>query len=258
MNKKVVIRVEKLRKTYESKKGSIEAIEDLSFNVFENEFLGIVGPSGCGKSTLLQLIVGILPTTKGEIYVKEEQVTGPQKDIGMVFQFPTLLSWRKVIDNVLLPIEILHLDRKTHVKKALDLLKMVGLQGFEHKYPAELSGGMQMRVSLARSLIHDPTLLLMDEPFGSLDYMTRQGLNIELLRIWQEKKKTLLYVTHDISEAVFLSDRVLVLSQRPAKLIEVAEIDLPRPRDFKKTKTSVEYVDVVERIREKCSRCAYD
>lgn len=251
MTKKPIIKIENLKKIYAARKGAdVLALEDISFDVYEGEFVGIVGPSGCGKSTLLKLIAGVLPITGGKIFIKGKEVWGPQRGIGMVFQFPVLLPWRKVVDNVMLPIEILGLDQETYRKKALDLLKLVGLSGFEYRYPTELSGGMQMRVSISRALIHDPSLLLMDEPFGALDAFTRQELNLELLRIWREKKKTILYVTHDILEAVFLSDRVVVLSERPAKVVDVVNINLPRPRKVM-MKASRKYIALCERIRKK-------
>lgn len=228
---KPLIEVKNLKKIYRSRKGEdLLAIKDISFRVFNGEFMCIVGPSGCGKSTLLRIIAGILPQTDGEIYLRGKPVLGPQKGIGMVFQFPTLLQWRKTIDNVMLPAEILKLDQETHRREALDLLKLVGLAGFEYRYPSELSGGMQARVAICRALIHNPSLLLMDEPFGTLDAMTRDDMNLELLRVWREKKKTVLFVTHDVYEAVFLADRVLVLSPRPAEVRDIVKVRLPRPR----------------------------
>lgn len=227
-----VVVAKNLKKVYRIKGETIEAIRDISFAVYAGELVTIAGPSGCGKTTLLKLVSGLLPLTSGSLIVNGTQVYGPQPGIGMVFQNPVLLRWRSVLDNVMLPIEILFKkeDREKYFSKAQDLLKLVGLEGFEDRYPFELSGGMQQRASISRALIHDPPLLLMDEPFGALDAMTREIMNLELLRIWQERKKTVLFVTHSIPEAVFLADRVIVLSARPSRVISVIEPDLPRPR----------------------------
>lgn len=199
------VQLDHVSKVYIGKKSSTEALKDITFEVYNESFTVIVGQSGCGKSTLLKIIAGLIPKTDGTVIVNDNEVTGPQPNIGMVFQSPVLLKWRKVIDNVLLPIEILRLDRKEFEKKAYELIELVGLKGFEVKYPNELSGGMQQRVSICRALIHDPPLLLMDEPFGALDALTRDELNLELLRIWSETKKTILFVTHSIPESVFIS-----------------------------------------------------
>jgi NitT/TauT family transport system ATP-binding protein len=177
----------------------------------------------------LKIIAGLTEKSEGEIVVDRGSFD-PSREVGFVFQKPLLLNWRRVLDNVLLPIEILKLDRKEYLPKARDLLALVGLEGFERSYPNELSGGMQQRVSLARALIHDPKLILMDEPFGALDAITREKMNLELLRIWAESKKTVLFITHEINEAVFLSDRVVVLSARPSRMIDALDIELPRPR----------------------------
>ena len=224
-----LISLKNVKKTYRTGGDEIEALGDVTFDVFPKEFVSIVGPSGCGKTTLLKIIAGLLPKSSGEIVVDKDDFD-ITREVGFVFQKPLLLHWRKVIDNVLLPIEILNKDRKAMVERARYLLALVGLEGFEDRYPGELSGGMQQRVSIARALVHDPKLLLMDEPFGALDAITRERLNIELLRVWQETGKTILFVTHGINEAVFLSDRVIVLSARPSKMIESLDIRLPRPR----------------------------
>ncbi len=228
-DRKPLISLKNVKKIYRTGNKELEALGDVSFDVFPKEFVSIVGPSGCGKTTLLKILAGLLPRSSGEIVVdsKEFDIT---REVGFVFQKPLLLHWRKILDNVLLPIEILKMDRKAMVSRARELLDLVGLKGFEDHYPGELSGGMQQRVSIARALIHDPKMLLMDEPFGALDAITRERLNIELLRIWQETGKTILFVTHGINEAVFLSDRVIVLSARPSKMIASLDIDLPRPR----------------------------
>ncbi|HOI98943.1 MAG TPA: ABC transporter ATP-binding protein [Rectinema sp.] len=226
---KPIISLKNVKKTYNANGRELEALGDVSFDVFPHEFVSIVGPSGCGKTTLLRIIAGLLPKSSGEIIVDSNnfEIT---REVGFVFQKPLLLDWRKAIDNVLLPIEVLKLDRKAMMQRAQDLLALVGLEGFEDRYPGELSGGMQQRVSIARALIHDPKMLLMDEPFGALDAITRERLNIELLRIWEETRKTILFITHDINEAVFLSDRVIVLSARPSRMVESLDIELPRPR----------------------------
>jgi NitT/TauT family transport system ATP-binding protein len=208
----------------------VEAIADLTFEVSSGEFFSVVGPSGAGKTTLLKIIAGLIPPTRGEVWVQGEAVRGPLEDFGMVFQNPVLLQWRTALDNVLLPIEFLHRDRRPYHNKALELLDLMGLAGFEHRRPRELSGGMQQRVSLCRALIHNPSILLMDEPFGALDEFTRQSLNDYLLRLWEASGKTVVFVTHSVGEAVYLSDRIAVLTARPARLGGVVKVELPRPR----------------------------
>lgn len=236
---KPLLSIRNVKKVFRTRDGELEALGDVSFDVFPGEFVSIVGPSGCGKTTLLKILAGLLQKSGGRIEVDEESFD-PTREVGFVFQKPLLLHWRKVIDNVLLPIEILKMDRKAMEKKAHALLDLVGLTGFENSYPNELSGGMQQRVSIARALIHDPKLLLMDEPFGALDAITRERMNLELLRIWQEAKKTILFVTHGINEAVFLSDRVIVLSARPSRMVQALDIGLPRPRTLE-VRTSPEF-----------------
>jgi NitT/TauT family transport system ATP-binding protein len=206
------------------------AVEDISFTVAREEFVAVVGPSGCGKSTLIKMLAGLLPITSGSISVDGKPVTGPHEDIGIVFQSPVLLKWRSVLDNVLFPIDILKKPRKAHLQQAEDLLRLVGLWEFRNQYPSVLSGGMQQRAALCRSLIHDPSLLVMDEPFGALDAFTRDEMNLELQRVWSQRRKTVLFITHSIQEAIFLSDRVVVLSSRPSKVDNIFTIDLPRPR----------------------------
>lgn len=232
MGKKVLVQYKKLSKTYMGSKNEecVEALKEITFDVYENEFVTVVGPSGCGKSTLLNITAGILPYTSGELFIDEVKIKEPTPNIGIVFQAPTLLEWRSVLDNVLLPVEILGKDKKKYYEEAMNLIKLVGLQNFERRYPWELSGGMQQRVSICRSLIHDPKLLLMDEPFGALDAITRDRMDLELLRIWKEKRKTVIYITHSIPESVFLADRVVVLSARPAKVVKIVKVNLPRPR----------------------------
>ena len=204
----------------------------MNFTIDEGELITVVGPSGCGKSTLLKILAGILRRTSGTVMIADRKVDGPSRDVGVVFQAPVLLPWRNVLENVLVPVEIQKLDRPRFEQRARDYLKLVGLEGFEQKYPNELSGGMQQRVGISRALVHDPTFLLMDEPFGALDAMTREYMNLELLRIWSESKKTVLLVTHSIPEAAFLADRVIVMSPRPGRIAEILRIELPRPRNL--------------------------
>jgi NitT/TauT family transport system ATP-binding protein len=224
------IEVTSLSKVYASQDGQIKALSDVSFAIADAEFVTIVGHSGCGKSTLLKIIAGLLPCSSGSVKVRGRSVTAPLSDVGMVFQRPVLLKWRTILANVMLPIEMLRLPRKESTERALDLLKLAGLSEFSHQYPAQLSGGMQQRAAICRALVHDPSLLLMDEPFGALDLMTREEMNFELLRIWSERRKTTLLVTHSISEAVFLADRVIVMTPRPGMVADIVEVNLPRPR----------------------------
>jgi NitT/TauT family transport system ATP-binding protein len=207
------------------------AISDATFDVMPGELVSLVGPSGCGKSTLLKILAGLHPHDGGTVTMGSAEVPfDPARDIGMVFQQPLLLKWRTVIDNVLLPAEILGLPEKASRDRARDLLALVGLAGAEDKRPYELSGGMQQRAAIARSLIHDPKLVLMDEPFGALDALTREKMNLELLRIWKQSGKTILFVTHGISEAVFLGSRVVVFTAGPARMADNFTIELPYPR----------------------------
>jgi NitT/TauT family transport system ATP-binding protein len=217
-------------KTFKTKTGSVQALGRVDAQVPEGEFLCVVGPSGCGKSTILKIISGLLPPSEGSVEVFGERVTGTYRDVGFVFQNPVLLKWRTVLDNVLFPIEILRLPRRKYVKRAQELLELVGLGAFESSYPHQLSGGMQQRAAIARALIHDPRLLLMDEPFGALDQITREQMNIELARIWAETGKTTVLITHSIEEAVFLGDRVMVMAPRPSRVASVVPVDLMRPR----------------------------
>ena len=225
-----LIALREVSRVFTSEVKAVTALERVSFEVQTGSFVSVVGPSGCGKSTLLKIISGLLSATSGELSVNGKSVTEPLENVGMVFQSPVLLKWRSVVGNVLLPVEFAKLQAANHIERARSLIKLVGLEGFEEMYPHQLSGGMQQRVSLCRALVTDPQLLLMDEPFGALDAMTRDELDIELLRIWEERKKTVLFVTHSIQEAVFLSDVVLVMSARPGRLLETIVIELPRPR----------------------------
>jgi NitT/TauT family transport system ATP-binding protein len=243
-------------KVYYGSEESVVALDDITFDIGEGEFVSIVGPSGCGKSTLLHLTTGIRDPTDGAVEIMGRNVQSPdhkKHDVGLVFQDSVLLEWRTVLKNVMLPIEILsgngQLDgsKSEYRERARELLQLVGLEGFEDAYPTELSGGMQQRASICRSLVYDPPVLLMDEPFGALDALTRQELNTELLRIWSETDKTILFVTHNLEEAVYLSDRVVVLSGRPGQIKDVVNVDLPRPRD-ESIRTDDEYHDTVEEL----------
>ena len=218
-------------KAYRSGRKVHLAISDATFDVHPGELVALVGPSGCGKSTLLKILAGLHGHDEGTLRIgSATHPFDPARDIGMVFQAPLLLKWRRILDNVLLPAELLGLPMAAARERARDLLALVGISGSEDKYPYELSGGMQQRAAIARALIHDPKLVLMDEPFGALDALTREKMNLELLRIWKESGKTIVFVTHGISEAVFLGSRVIVFSAGPARMADNFEIDLPHPR----------------------------
>jgi NitT/TauT family transport system ATP-binding protein len=227
-----VIRLDSVAKTYRTRRGDlVEALAETTLAVGENEFVTLVGPSGCGKSTLLKLVAGLVAPTHGSIHVREQAVREPFPDVGFVFQQPVLLPWRNVLDNVLFSAEMLGLDSRHYRKQAGDLLELTGLAGFETKYPRELSGGMQQRVAICRALLPDPGLLLMDEPFGALDAQTRMVMQDDLQMLSRDAGATVLFVTHDITEAVLLADSVVIMSQRPARLLANVAIGLPRPRD---------------------------
>ena len=219
-----------LSKVYATATGPLVALSEISFQVEEGEFISLVGPSGCGKSTLLSILGGLENQTEGVLLLSDKEPDGPRPEIGMMFQTSVLFPWRTVRQNVELPGIILGLDRKQQAEESERLLDMVGLNGFGDRYPGELSGGMRQRVALARLLAHDPKVLLMDEPFGALDEFTRETMNVELLRIWEKTGKTVIFVTHNIGEAVFLSDRIFVMTPRPGRLEGIVEVDLPRPR----------------------------
>jgi NitT/TauT family transport system ATP-binding protein len=226
-----VIEVAGLEKIFTTVRNErIHALHDISLTVGEREFVTIVGPSGCGKSTLLKLIAGLLPASAGRIAVGGSLVAAPRTDIGIVFQNPILLPWRTVMENVLLPAEVQGRPLAQARTRARELLAMVGLVDFETKYPMELSGGMQQRAAISRALVCDPGILLMDEPFGALDAMTREQMNLDLQRIWRDSGKTVVLITHSIPEAVFLGDRVIVMSPRPGRIVRVIDIPMPRPR----------------------------
>ncbi|TMA11579.1 MAG: ABC transporter ATP-binding protein [Deltaproteobacteria bacterium] len=243
-----LIIVRDVEKFFRSGLRSIHALDQISFDIDEGSFVSLVGPSGCGKSTLLKIITGLLPGSSGVVRVNNGQVDEPLENVGMVFQSPVLLKWKTVLGNIMLPVEFAKLEREPYLERARSLVRIVGLTGFEEMYPYELSGGMQQRVSLCRALVTDPQILFMDEPFGALDAMTRDELDLELIRIWEERKKTVLFVTHNIQEAVFLSDYVLVMSARPGRLLEKIRIDLQRPRTLE-VMSSAPFGDYTLRIR---------
>ena len=225
------IRLTNLAKEFGTSSGErVLALSGVSLDVRVGEFVSVVGPSGCGKSTLLKIVAGLQAPTGGQVEVEGERVKGPRRDIGIVFQSPMLLPWRNVRANALLPIDLQGRDRGPYERKVDALLELVGLHDFANKYPYELSGGMQQRAGITRALVDDPKLLLMDEPFGALDAMMREHMNAELQRIWLERRNTVLFITHSIPEAVFLSDRVVAMTPRPGKVAEIVSIDLPRPR----------------------------
>jgi NitT/TauT family transport system ATP-binding protein len=219
-----------LTKVYATDDGPVRALDQISLAQRQGEFLSILGPSGCGKSTLMMIAAGLLAASNGLVVVRGQQVVAPRTDIGIIFQSPVLLEWRTALGNIMLQAEARHLDRKAAERRARELLAAVGLAGFEGKYPDELSGGMRQRVSLCRALIHNPPQLLMDEPFGALDALTRDQLVLDLQRLWNETRMTVLFITHSVAEAVFLSDRVIVMTPRPGRIDRVIDIDLPRPR----------------------------
>lgn len=226
-----ILKTESLYKAFDSpNNGNLLTIANISFTVSSGEFLCIVGPSGSGKTTLLQILAGLLPPTKGQVWLAGALLTKPQPEISIVFQKPNLMPWRTVLDNVLLPLQLQAIPTYEAQRRGQEVLALVGLSEFASAYPKQLSGGMEQRVAVARALIQQPSILLLDEPFGALDALTRERLNLELLRLWQSRKLTAVMVTHNIQEAVFLADRVLVLSPRPATISAEFMINLPRPR----------------------------
>jgi NitT/TauT family transport system ATP-binding protein len=224
------IAIDGVHKAFLTATGRTIALQNVNLTIAKDEFVALVGPSGCGKSTLLRAISALIKPSKGRISIDGNPITGPSRDVGVVFQQAVLLPWRSVLENILLPAEILGLDMKKARERAFQLLEMVRLTGFEHRRANELSGGMQQRAAICRALIHSPSVLLMDEPFAALDAMTREELGFELLRIWAIDKKTIIFVTHNISEAILLADRVVAMSPRPGRISEIIDIDLPRPR----------------------------
>ena len=245
-----MISLDRVTRVFNSRDGDqVVALEDVSLSIHANEFVTLVGPSGCGKSTLLRIVAGLILPSAGTASIGGVPIREPRSETGIVFQAPTLLPWASVMDNVLFPLRMMHKMDSTSADKAAALIKLVGLAGFEHKSPRELSGGMQQRVAICRALVHEPNILLMDEPFGALDALTREEMTMELLRIWGERPKTVLFVTHSIAEAVVLADRVVVMSPRPGRIAEVIEVKSPRPRSFH-VEGNVAFHDASRRIRE--------
>jgi NitT/TauT family transport system ATP-binding protein len=242
------IQISGVSKTYRSRDGDVPSLRPLDFRIEDGEFFVVVGPSGCGKSTLLKMISGLLPPSTGEILVDGDKVTKPHGNVGIVFQNALLLPWRTVLGNVMLPIDMKKLPREEYLARARKLLEMVGLGGFEKKLPWQLSGGMQQRASICRALVHDPKIMLMDEPFGALDAMTRERMNVELRRIQRETGKTILLITHSIPEAVFLGDRVLVMTERPGSIAAIYDVPLGRDRSLD-VMTGPVFAELVQRIR---------
>ncbi len=233
--------------TFSSLHREVHALDDVSFDIYDKEFVTVLGPSGCGKSTLLRILAGLLRCTNGRVLYKGEPLTDTRQDIAVVFQNPVLLPWRTVMGNVMLVGEILHLDRRKCMERASELLNLVGLRGFERCYPWELSGGMRQRVPIARALLTDPSILLMDEPFNELDIITREQMNTELLRIRQKTEKTVFFITHSVSEAILLGDRVIVMTERPGRIRSVIEISLQeRDREAVYTQQFGDYVKRIE------------
>jgi len=228
------IRLEGVGKVYDTQAGPVEACTDISVDIRESEFVAVVGPSGCGKTTIMKMVAGLQPYTAGAITVGGRRVARPLTDVGIVFQDAILLDWRDVLGNVMLQADIRGLERAKYEAIARHLIDATGLAGFENRKPYELSGGMRQRVSICRALVHDPPLLLMDEPFGALDALTREQISMDIQRLWMEKRKTALHITHSIPEAVLLADRVVVMSPHPGRIVEILDIDLPRPRRLDK------------------------
>ena len=244
------VSVDDLTVQFSSKRGEVTALSDVDLHVGEGEFVSIAGPSGCGKSTLLKVVAGLTNASKGSVSLRGKEVKGPQRNIGYVFQRAALLEWRTVRKNILLQGEMRGMDKKTAAAKADQLIDMTGLSGFEGALPHELSGGMQQRVSLCRALLHEPEVLLMDEPFGALDALTREKMNVELHRIWRETGTTVMLVTHSVAEAVYLANRVVVMSPRPGRIVEILDVDLPEKRDYGTTMETPEFITVANRVRD--------
>lgn len=247
-NDEPVLVIRDLSAVFRNGNGGLKALERVSFSVYPQEFVCVLGPSGSGKSTLLRILAGLLPPTEGEVWYRGERVNGPRRQVGFVFQKANLMPWRTVLQNILLPLELQNQEHETALERSRELIDLVGLQGFEDSLPRDLSGGMAQRVAIARALVHDPDLLLLDEPFGGLDALTRERMGAELLRIWQRQRKTVVMVTHSISEALLLADRVLVLTPRPGRVRLDLRVDLPRPRQ-EEVRYSTHFSDLERRLR---------
>lgn len=247
----MMVEIEQVDKYFGDAGTGTLALQNISLSIDQGEFVSIVGPSGCGKSTLLRIIADLIAPSSGRVQVmgKSAHQARLDRDYGFVFQAPTLLEWRTVLKNVELPLEVMHGAKAEWKARAVEMLEMVGLKDFHHHYPWQLSGGMQQRASIARALAFDPALLLMDEPFGALDEFTRERMNLELLRIWEKTDKTLVFVTHSIPEAVFLSSRIVVMTPRPGRIASVIPVDLPYPRTFE-TRESSRFFELVTTVRE--------
>ena len=250
-----VVRVAGVGKTFGTESGGVQALQDIDLTIGQGEFISLIGPSGCGKSTLLRLIGDLTSPSAGSIEVngKPARRARLDRDYGMVFQAPVLMEWRTVAKNIELPLELMGFDRAERARRSSELLRLVELEGFEGRHPWQLSGGMQQRVAIARALAFDPKLLLMDEPFGALDEMTRERMNLELMQIWTRLRTTVVFVTHSIPEAVFLSTRVVVMSPRPGRISKVVDIDLPQPRNVE-TREQERYFELVTEVREALRR----
>lgn len=249
-----LINVRNLSVAFSLRDHIVHALDDVSFDIMEGELLTVLGPSGCGKSTLLRSIAGLLKTTKGEILYKGRPLDGPQREIAVIFQDPVLLPWRTVIGNMMLPVEVLGLDKKSCLTRASELLGIVRLTGFERAYPWELSGGMRQRAAIARALMSDPSIMLMDEPFGDLDMVTREQMNMELLRICKETEKTVFFITHSLTEAILLGNRTVIMTERPGRVKTVINIALQdRNRDAVYSQRFGDYVKKIEKEMESWS-----
>ena len=247
--KPTMIHIAGLEKRFKTRSGeTVTALTNVNLDIQENEFISVVGPSGCGKTTLLRILAGLESASSGVIQCEGAQISGPRPDVGVVFQQATLLPWNTVLTNVLLPAHLKNDKSEATVKRAEGLLAFMGLKDFAQKYPFELSGGMQQRVSICRALMREPRILLMDEPFGALDAMTREAMNMELMRVWSEEKKTVVFITHSIPEAVLLGDRVVVMSPRPGRISEIIEVDVGRPRTLQ-TMATPRFGEICDHIR---------
>ena len=246
-----LIEIKGVTHAYRTPNGPLPVLEDLTLSVPEGEFAAVVGPSGCGKSTLTRLVAGLMKPDTGEVWLHGERVRSPRKTVGMAFQNPVMLEWRTILENVILPLEIVapSMPRAQRRARAMELLELVGLAGFENKRPSELSGGMRQRASLCRAIVHRPDVLIMDEPFGALDEIVRDHLNEQLLRLWARTQKTIAFVTHSIPEAVYLSTKIVVMSPRPGRIADVIDSPLPkeRPLDIRETP---EFLEIAHRVRE--------
>lgn len=243
------VSIEHISKTFVTDKGKVHALEDVPLSMAEGEFLAIVGPSGCGKSTLMMIVAGLLGATSGQVRIKGQTVNGPFTDLGIVFQNHVLLDWMTTMGNIMFQTDMRRLPRQRYEQRARELISMVSLEGFEECHPYELSGGMKQRCAICRALLHDPPLLLMDEPFGSLDALTRDQLCIDLEKIWLKTKKTVLFITHSVPEAVQLADRIIVMTPRPGRIYKEITVDLPRPR-FEQGIETERFFHLIEQIKQ--------